>query len=363
VVDLSTLKVSLVAGTLGQGGAERQLFYMVLALRKMGVQVRVLSLTPSGFWAERIEQLQVPVTWVGRRGSRWGRLASIIAELRRNPAHLVQSQHFFTNAYALLAARMLQLREIGAIRSTVANEIRGTGRLAGNVCLRLPRLIAANSRAAIDSAIAMGVPASKFFLLPNVVDTEQFSPAARPEGGPLRLLAVGRLIPTKRFDRFLGLLARLRLQREPRVTGLVVGSGPLEAELKRQAAQLELLPDTVEFRDAVPDMAEIYRTADILVLSSDLEGTPNVVLEAMACGLPVVATRVGGLPEVVRHLETGFLVAPEGEDELLRSVLMLVNDRDLRRTMGGRARENILASASFLHLPAILSDLYRAAIP
>lgn len=147
------------------------------------------------------------------------------------------------------------------------------------------------------------------------------------------------------------------------MTGLVVGSGLLEAELKQQAAQLELLPDTVEFRDAVPDMMEIYRTADILVLSSDLEGTPNVVLEAMACGLPVVAMRVGGLPEVVRHGETGFLVAPEGEDELLRSVLTLVSDRDLRRTMGGRARENILASASFLRLPAILSDLYRAAIP
>lgn len=204
MTNLSELKVSLLAGTLGQGGAERQLFYIVRALRQLGVQVRVLSLTSSEFWAARIGQLQVPVTWVGRSGSRWGRLASIVAELRQNPAHLVQSQHFFANAYALLAARILRLREIGAIRSTVANEIRGTGRLAGNVCLRLPRLIAANSRAAIDSAIAMGVPASRFFLLPNVVDTEQFSPAARPEGGPLRLLAVGRLIPLKRFDRFLG---------------------------------------------------------------------------------------------------------------------------------------------------------------
>jgi glycosyltransferase involved in cell wall biosynthesis len=109
--------------------------------------------------------------------------------------------------------------------------------------------------------------------------------------------------------RFLSVIAAVQ-KRSPRPTkAVLVTTGAAERDtLEQQAARLGLSPESVEFRPAVGDMGPVYRDADIFLLTSDWEGTPNVVLEAMASGLPVVATRVGGVPEIVRHGETGLLV-------------------------------------------------------
>ena len=152
---------------------------------------------------------------------------------------------------------------------------------------------AANSRAAIQNAVRYGVPRKRLHLLPNVVDTDVFKPSRARQDGTIKLLAAGRLSVEKRFDRFLSLLARIRRTSPVHVTGLIAGGGPLLAMLRQQATGLGLLPEHLEFRGEVTEMAPIYREADILVLTSEFEGTPNVILEAMACGLPVVATAVG----------------------------------------------------------------------
>src|SRR6266566_5056505 len=97
--ELRGLKVCFLAGTLGQGGAERQLFYMLTALKHSGALPRVLSLTEGEHWHERIESLGVPVTWVGQSRFRLERLRKIVEELKRDPPDIFQSQHFFANIY------------------------------------------------------------------------------------------------------------------------------------------------------------------------------------------------------------------------------------------------------------------------
>jgi glycosyltransferase involved in cell wall biosynthesis len=360
-VPLDRMRVALLAGTLGQGGAERQLFYIANALRDRGAVVSVLSLTRSEFWESRIASLGVPVTWAGSHRSRLIRLSVIISHLRRTRPHVIQSQHFYANLYACVAARVTHTREIGAIRNTVDSEVEGLGRWSGKASLRLPRMIAVNSRAAVDRGIALGVPASRLFFLQNVVDTERFAPAVQVERTTVRLLAVGRLVPQKRFDRFIRLVARLSACSGRSMKALLVGSGPLKTTLMQQAAELNLSADTLEIRAASPEMTEIYQAADILVLCSDAEGMPNVILEAMASGLPVVATRVGGIAEIVRHGVTGFIVEPNDEENLFRSVSVIAGDGVLRRMMGERAREHVLAECSLDGLPAALSQLYAAA--
>ena len=109
-------------------------------------------------------------------------------------------------------------------------------------------------------------------------------------------------------------------------------------------------------REPVQDMRQIYDQADILVLTSDFEGTPNVVLEAMASGLPVVGTRVGGVPEVVRHGETGYLVELDDNEQIADTLLTLIDSIQLRAEMGSRAR-NMCANHSKGCLPT--EDLYR----
>lgn len=362
--DLSSIRIAFIAGTLGQGGAERQLYYIVSALQDAGASVHVLCLTAGEFWEARLRSRGVPVTWVGRHPSRARRLLDILAVLLRCAPDLVQSHHFYTNLYASLAARALARCDLGAVRSDVVSEIHDSGRVLGPLSLRLPRLVVANSRLGIANAVRHGVPAHRVHLLANVVDERHFRPppaSDRPEGRAT-LLAIGRLGPEKRLDRFLRVVAAARPVYPGRLRALIVGDGPERLALERQARALDLLPGVVEFRGPAADTAPLYRESDVLVLASAYEGTPNVVLEAMASGLPVVATEVGGVADLVDDGQTGFLAAPDDESALCRAVLRLLSCRDLRLAMGARGRERVVDRHSLDRLPRRLAGLYEAAL-
>jgi len=365
VLDLEGLRLCFLAGTLGQGGAERQLFYVLRALQESGADLDVLCLTRGEAWEEPFRTAGFPATWVGESPFKVVRLARVIAHLREHPPDVVQSQHFFTNAYVAAAARVVGAREVGAMRSDGISEL-ANGRFQGPLNIRAPRLIAANSNGAIRNVAGLGYPVAKFHLLPNTVDTAQFEPPAAREPGPVRLLSVGRLVSFKRFDRLLAALARVRSESGVGTTGIIVGgereTEDLGPELHRQAAELGLLPEGIELRGAVTDMAPVYRRADVLVLTSDYEGTPNVVLEAMASGLPVVSTRVGDVPDIVQHGETGYLVDPEDGDSMTAALLSLVGNESLRIEMGLRARRWVDEHRSPDQLPKLLAELYGRAL-
>lgn len=377
IAELYGRRVCFIAGTLGQGGAERQLYYILAALQEHGARPRVLCLTAGEFWEARIRALGVPVQYVGASASRLRRLVRIIANLRAEPADVVQSQHFYTNLYATAASRVLGVPEIGALRSDVFNEVAANPGWLGTASLRAPRLLAANSTRAIDNAVARGVPRARLRLLPNVVDATQF--AAPSDGGrdcdaagPVRLLLVGRLSAEKRGDRFLRIVTEARRQLGGAVEGMIVGDGPERVVLEREAAALGLLHGLlhggvpgapgVTFHGAQADVTPWYRRASVLVLTSDFEGTPNVVLEAMASALPVVATNVGGVPDLVRDGVTGFVVPRDDEAALTRVVLTLASDADLRRRFGAAGRRHIEAHYALPRLADELRALYAAAL-
>jgi len=358
-INFEALKICFLAGTLGQGGAERQLFYLLKSLRECGARPRVLSLTEGEFWEAPIRALGVPVTWVGQAAGRVQRAWRIVNELRRHTADIIQSQHFYTNLYAVAAARAAGGREIGALRSDALSEVQSHA-LTGKLSLRAPRRLAANSRAAIRNAVALGVPAEKLFLLPNVVDGDAFRAAPRRRPGQITLLAAaGRLTSEKRVDRFLSLLARLRATAGPHVRGLIVGEGPLRESLRRQAAEMNLSPEAVEFRDRQQQMAPVYAESDILVMTSDFEGTPNVILEAMAAGLPTVANKVGGIPEIVEPGKTGFLAEDYDEEQMVELLRPLIASKETRERVGQSARRYIEANHALARLPQYLSGLYQ----
>ena len=361
MVDPSKIKVCFVAGTLGQGGAERQLFYMLQALRHSGAAVRLLCLTQGEFWESKIQALGVPVTWVGQDSSRLARLRRIARELRADPPDIVQSAHFYTNLYAALAARWLGLKEIGAVRNDALSEVKANGRLLGRLSLRLPRVLAPNSHAGLRNAAKLGVPESRCHFLPNVVDTGRFVPVDRSQRDALTLLAVGRLVPQKRMDRFLRLLAAVRGASPIPVHGIIAGTGELRKSLMAQARELGLLPDGIEFLGGVSDLVPVYQRSDLFVLTSDWEGTPNVVLEASACGLPVVATRSGGTVEVVRAGETGLLFDAADEDGMSRELVNLTGEVKRRFVMGAAARQFVETNHSVRRLPEFLAALYDKA--
>ena len=363
--DLRQLRVAFVAGTLGQGGAEQQLFYMLGALKRAGAEVSVFCLTRSEFWESRIQSLGVCVEYVGERASRVARVMHIVQAVRRVRPHVVQSQHFYTNLYAVAAARAARVAEIGAIRNDARSEVRANGRMLGTCSLRVPHVLAANSRTGVANAVAMGVSPTRVRLLPNVVDTHHFKPADSLQTGALRLLAVGRLTEQKRFDRLLHAVSAARAAgTDVRVT--IAGAGPLHEVLEAQAATLGLTAPILHFAGAVADMRTLYDTHDALVLTSEWEGTPNVIMEAMASGLAVFSTDVGGVADLVQDGDTGVLVRASGDAEIVAAFRALFarasEDREWNHRLGCAGRRRAEAHQSVAALPRVLSELYASVL-
>jgi glycosyltransferase involved in cell wall biosynthesis len=116
----------------------------------------------------------------------------------------------------------------------------------------------------------------------------------------------------------------------------------------------------IEFLGHQKEIEKIYKIADILVLTSEREGTPNVVMEAMATGLPVISTNVGGIPDIVYDSETGFLIEPGDIDSLVSKLMLLMEDTSLRQKIGTKARKFIVENHSLEMLPSILFKFYSS---
>src|SRR5207247_829574 len=147
---------------------------------------------------------------------------------------------------------------------------------------------------------------------------------------------VGRIFPVKNHALFLESAARTAAQ-EPAASFVVVGDGALRPTLEKQARELGIT-DRVLFTGWRQDLPRICADLDVLVVSSDNEGTPVSAIEAMAAGCPVVATRVGGLPDLITDGETGCLVSPRDPDGLATAVLALLQDPQVASRMGQAGR-------------------------
>lgn len=352
---LEGLKVAFVAGTLGQGGAERQLYYALKALAAHGARPSVVALTRGEHWEAPISALGVPVLFAGASRGRLARAWDILGTIRRLRPNVVQSFHFYTNLYAAVAARAIGVPSIGALRSDGANELRTIGATMARWSLGWPNIIAANSPVAIANVEATGCR-TPLVLLNNAIDLSQFVASAIPPSPAPRIAAIGRLGPEKRFDRLLRVVSAL-VRHQPATEARIAGAGPLRDELTRTIAQLGL-DEHVRLIGPVDDVRALLEWSTCTMLTSDFEGTPNVLLEAMAVGRPIVATRVGGVPGLVTHEYTGLLAGPEDEGALAESVARLHADPRLAHALVAHARQYVVDHHSLDRLASSLSDLY-----
>jgi glycosyltransferase involved in cell wall biosynthesis len=360
ISNVKDLKVCFVAGTLGRGGAERQLIYMLRALKAAGIKIRVLCLTKGEPFEAEIKAMGISVKWVG--ASRWRpvRLFQIVRELRREPANIIQSAHFYTNIYTAIAARLLGKRSIGAIRNDVTSELRSNGTMGWSQ-LHLPQHLIANSALGCQRAIGERIRPERVHLVPNVVEVSERPRQSHPhKKSQIVILFAARLTEQKRPDRFIHALRKVADTRpDLDFKGILAGDGPLRPRLEQLAGTLGLSPRYVEFLGELADLKTVYRQADLLVLTSQWEGTPNVLLEAMACGLPVVASRVGGVAELVKDGVNGFLVEADDIDSIARSILTLLEDSELRERMGSEGHRAVQLKHSPSNLGESLVLVYR----
>lgn len=201
--------------------------------------------------------------------------------------------------------------------------------------------------------------------VPKGVDTAQFSPEGPNRRAALGLVdvptivAVSRLVPIKNVALLLDAVAAMRRSGR-RAAAIVVGEGPEDATLRARASRLGIA-DAVTFAGGVPhhETPAWYRTGDVFALTSDFDNSPNVVLEAMASGLPVVATDVGGVAEFVVDRERGRLVPPRDVDALADALWTFLADRASARQVGAANRAVALRDFSWRRSARRLLDVYE----
>jgi len=190
-----------------------------------------------------------------------------------------------------------------------------------------------------------GVPEARISVILNGVEVDYFQPA--PEGAgpyPAVVLSVARMVPDKDLDTLIRAFA-LVTPDFPQAQLWLVGEGPLREDIRRLAAEL-LPPESYRFIAPQADLRSLFRQAGMLALSSRTEAMPNVVLEAMAAGLPVAATAVGGLPEMVAPARTGWLAPPEDPGALAAALGRLLGNPEQCRAFGQTARRRVVQDFS-----------------
>jgi glycosyltransferase involved in cell wall biosynthesis len=359
----TALRVALLAGELVQHGAEKQLVYMARALQALGVDVRIYSLTKGEFYEAELTRIGLAPHWIGRYGNPLARVAAFSTALCSFRPHIVQAGHFYTNLYVGLSARTSGAISIGALRSDALSEVAANGRW-GKLLLRLPHTLLANSAVARQNAILLGAHPDRIMVLPNVIDLPDFdqqmarrSIQSIPIAPPIAAV-VARLYPEKRLERFLEALALARQTVDLR--GLLIGSGPELAALQAQAGQLGLLPDGVVFAGYCTDVPAMLHQVQMLVLCSDHEGFPNVLLEGMLASLPVITTPAGDAGTVVQDGITGYVVPFTDIAGMADRMVQLVQSPEIGQQFGRAGRQRAVHEYGFDGLGERLIAIYRS---
>ncbi len=327
-------RVGLVIGQLTRGGAEGQLVLLARQLdpRRFVPRVYCLSAASEPYGAE-LKAQGIPVTVF--RGSAVARMRAFASALDEDRIEIVHSWLFLANAAAGLASvRFPHLRLITSARNR---------KVQGRLNWWLNRLAFHRSRAIVVNSVdvatyireAYGAPPQRIRTIFNGIDTTRFRPAAEyAKHGAI--VTIGRLVEQKNHELFLQCAARLANE-FPWLRFVIVGGGPLETMLRRRAEELGVA-DHVTFAGERSDVDNILREASLFWLTSRWEGMPNVVLEALASGVPAIVTDVGGARELIRSAQTGFVVASGDAEGFVGHTRELLRDDERQRRFSIAAR-------------------------
>ncbi|HZN03345.1 MAG TPA: glycosyltransferase [Candidatus Polarisedimenticolia bacterium] len=330
-------KALLVTQDLQRAGAQRQCVELALGLLRAGWKVEVACLEAGGALAAELQAAGVPIHQMPRRW-RWDLspafgLAGLVARLDPD---VVQTFLFLPNFYGR-AARLLRRPRllVSSLRST---GIEGWPRYLAEVVLApLCDRILANSEAGRNDLVARGVAPRRVVVVRNGMRLERFDAAlagaTTPAGCGARLGMVAQMERRKDHIGLVEALARVRA-RVPEARLVLAGDGSLRQAVEERVARLGL-SDSVELPGIVERPETLYAALAIYVQASAAEeGTSNSILEAMACGRPVIATDIGGNREVVEDGTTGLVVPPRDPDALARAILSLLADPGRLEAMG-----------------------------
>ena len=355
---VTRLRLLVVIGSSDIGGAERSSLTVLGCLDPERFEVSIACAGRGPMLAEY--RCHAGAVWpldaldIGKPSGRAG-IAAVIAEIR---PHIVHTHLWSADAAAGLASR---LARVPVLVSTVHGAyhvplgVRGAGRIRREVQSFVYRLvyrwfdaIVAVSSYVRDDLIrrrGVRVPADRIHVVHNAIAVPCADRASPPSpdtvraGRPGLIVNVANFFPGKGHDCLLRAIPAV-LAEFPEARCVLVGDGPERPAMEALADRLGIAP-RVTFEGRIPDPAGVLAAGDVVVLPSLSEGLPRVVLEALGLGKPVVATRVGGIPEIIEDGRTGLLVSPDDPGALAAAVSQLWRDPAFARRLGDAGREEV----------------------
>lgn len=276
--------------------------------------------------------------------------------LRAHQIQAVQACDYYANVFALPSAALAGVPvRLGARRDVWMPERTSGHRLLQRLAYQFAHRVVANSSAAVEQLIEEGVADPHIVKIDNGVELSRFAvPVAKTRRRVVTTVA--NLRPGKGHEVLLQAAARV-IRRIPDVQFQIVGDGARRQELEREASTLRISAQ-VTFLGHRDDVPAVLQQSDIFAFPSFMEASPNAVIEAMAAGLPIVATRVGGIPEVIEHERNGLLV-PAGDDRALAAgILRLIERPEIAGALAAAARQTVESRFSFDRMVGEFQELF-----
>lgn len=361
--------------TLLCGGTEKQAFALTHSLQARGYEMEFACLRRCGPFVGELEARGIPVTEYSIPSFRSVRgltqQVKFARSLTRRGIQIVHSYNFYGNVFAVPPARAARTPVVVAsIRDRGAYLTAHQRRVQRYAC-RLADCVLVNAAAVKEWLVADGYNPSTIVVISNGIDTRQFQPPPDrtwlhqqlelPPTSPL-VAVVSRLVRLKGLDYFLEAAAMVA-HRFPHARFVLVGEpNPSQYEYLQELRDLSrrlAIADRVIFTGLRRDVPEILGSIGVAVVPSLNEALPNSMLEAMAAGCPVVASRVGGVPEALTDGQNGLLVPPADAAALANAISALLDDRDLASRLGCAARASVTRHFSIERMVASTERLYE----
>jgi len=347
--------------SLGLGGTERQVTEIAKALDRSQFEPHVGCFEAEGFRAEELRAAGVPIvqfhvpSFLGP-GVFTGALA-VRRYLREHAIRLVHTFDVPLNLFGVPVARFNRTPRVISSQRAFRSLTPGLRRYLLRFTDQLVDGIVVNSEAVRRDLIDNDhVPARLIHLCYNGTDTEQFHSAARTCEGLVVIGVISALRPEKGIETLIEAFGQLEPLPDIRLG--IVGSGPSLPGLEALARKLDL-GDRCMFGPATASVAEMLQDIDIFVLPSLSESFSNALMEAMACGCCVVASRVGGNPELIIDKQTGLLFPPGDSDALARCLDLLLRDPDLRGRLAAAGNRRIRERFTTAQAAATMAEIYQ----
>lgn len=361
------VNIAIIAGQLVVGGAERQLYLWLSNLDREKFNPIVLTLHPghNDYWEKPVEDLGIPLFRVARRGNRLVRFFDILKVIKPHSPQLIHGWHLFSSPYAGLAAKWIGAKSLGGIRS---NYQLSSSSLESKLTMMLCDGVVVNSKTSyqlLQKARKQKKP--RLYVVQNALEV-QFHEREKTRayltgeyqipGNAIWIGSMGRMYPSKRFDLLLQVLSLVKKDFH-NFHVILIGDGPERGNLEDLAKTLSLA-ENITFTGEVPNASRWLKAFDIFAFTSVTEGLPNVIMEAAAAGLPVVAWKLPFIEEVVADERSALLVECGNIKGMKAVIEKLINSPGLYTRLSKAAEEHTRSTFSLENYIKNMSAVYES---